>query len=666
MATSPNKLSQFWQELKRRNVIRVTTVYAGAAFVIIELINNITEPLRLPEWTPTLVIVLLAIGFPVVIIFSWIYDVHPEVGIVKTEPVDKVKEKEQLRSSNSWKIASYFSFVVIVGLIILNIIPRTSRKEVLDKSIVVLPFDNLSSDQENKYFIEGMMESILDNLCKIEDLRVPGRTSVEQYRDNLKPIPIVAEEMDVAYVLEGSGQKIGNRLLLTVQLIIGHDDRHIWSKQYDREITRVEDLIDIQKEIAQLVVEEIEAIITPEEKELIEKVPTNSLPAYDFYQRANELYWEYWWFDRDAMMLDKVEELYFSALYYDSTYADVYAGLANVYWAKYFYREYLSESFLDSAMTLVNIAISYDDRCSEAYRIRGACYRETGYIEQAVLDYDKALEYNPNDWMVYVNTGNMYSHSDIVKSLESWQRAMLINRGSELPILLRRTSSIYSDAGFYKRADYLRNEALKIDGDSSAYFASMAEMEFRRGDYTNAFKLFLKSQLGNSTDVDILFRLGITSSFLGQQEKSLEYFEQWLEQKSVIDNPFKDYLLRIGYANYCNGNYDKADSYFNQQIKYNSMELSLDRSFINELHAYYNLAGTYAFLGDREKAFEYLGNIVGSKIVLNSFVSLLKNDPLFENIRDEPAFQQIVRDVEANFQEEHDRVMRWLEKNEIM
>ena len=110
----PNKLSRFWQELKRRNVVRVITVYGGATFVIIELINNITDPLRLPEWTPTLVIVLLAIGFPIVIIFSWIYDVHPEGGIVKTEPSEKAKTDEIPGSSSRWKIASYISFVVIV------------------------------------------------------------------------------------------------------------------------------------------------------------------------------------------------------------------------------------------------------------------------------------------------------------------------------------------------------------------------------------------------------------------------------------------------------------------------------------------------------------------------------------------------------------------------
>ena len=127
MPSCPHKLSQFWKELKRRNVVRVITVYAGAAFVIIELINNITEPLHLPEWTPTLVIVLLAIGFPIVIIFSWIYDVHPEGGMERTKPAHKVKTDEIPKSSNSWKIASYISFVVIVGLILLNVIPRSGN-----------------------------------------------------------------------------------------------------------------------------------------------------------------------------------------------------------------------------------------------------------------------------------------------------------------------------------------------------------------------------------------------------------------------------------------------------------------------------------------------------------------------------------------------------------
>ena len=253
----PNKFSQFWQELKRRKVVRVITIYAAVAFVILQLVEILAPSLRLPEWTMNFILVLLIVGFIITVIVSWIYDIHPEGGIVKTEPVHKVKAEEIPKSSSSWKIASYISFVVIVALIVLNIIPRTGNRAILDKSIAVLPFINESSDMENTYFINGVMESVLNNLSKIEDLRVISRNSVEQYRNNPKPTPLVAEEMNVSYIVEGSGQKLGSRILLTIQLIAGADDHHLWSKQYDREINQVEDLLDIQIEISQLVANEM-------------------------------------------------------------------------------------------------------------------------------------------------------------------------------------------------------------------------------------------------------------------------------------------------------------------------------------------------------------------------------------------------------------------------
>jgi hypothetical protein len=158
----PNKLSRFWQELKRRKVVRVITVYAASAFVILELVDIITEPFGLTGWTLKFVVVLLSIGLIVSIILSWIYDVNPEGRLEKTKPVSKVKNEDKEAVSSTWRIASYLSFVVIAGLIVLNVIPRTKRvieKEILDKSIAVLPFINDSPDEENAYFINGTMEA---------------------------------------------------------------------------------------------------------------------------------------------------------------------------------------------------------------------------------------------------------------------------------------------------------------------------------------------------------------------------------------------------------------------------------------------------------------------------------------------------------------------------
>ena len=201
MSGNPRGVPRFWHELKRRKVIQVIPVYAASAFMVLELVDMITEPFGLPDWTFKLVLILLSVGFVIAVILSWIYDIHPEEGIVKTKPEDSVREGKITTSSNGWKIASYLSFVVIAGLIIWNILPRSKSpavEEVLDKSVAVLPFHNDSPDLENEYFINGTMESILNDLCKVNDLRVISRTSVEQFRDKAVEIPEVSKMLNVS------------------------------------------------------------------------------------------------------------------------------------------------------------------------------------------------------------------------------------------------------------------------------------------------------------------------------------------------------------------------------------------------------------------------------------------------------------------------------------
>ena len=464
----PNKLSKFWQELKRRNVVRVTTVYAGAAFVIIELINNITEPLKLPEWTPTLVIVLLAIGFPVVIIFSWIYDIHPEEGIVKTETAHKEKHDDIVKSTNGWKIASYISFVVIVGLIVLNVFPGKGKKEILDKSIAVLPFINDSQDQENEHFINGIMEELLINLQTIKELRVPGRTSTEQYRSNPKPIPEIASEMNVAYIVEGSGQRYGDHIRLRVQLVEGATDRHIWAKSYEEVIHGPEDIFSIQSDIAQAIAEELHALITPEEKQIIQKTPTSSLTAYDFFRQGKEEFWNYL-LHHDQEALDRAELLYKKALANDTSYALAYIGLAETYWKKHYMENYLAGDFLDSVPVLIDIALSYDDQLADAYLLRGDYYAEMGKSELALNEIYKSLELNPNNWIGYNRLVSYYFDVDLVKTLENKQKAIALNRGPQLPYLLSTLGSIYETVGIAEKSEAAYQQAFDLSGDSTYY-----------------------------------------------------------------------------------------------------------------------------------------------------------------------------------------------------
>jgi TolB-like protein len=286
MPSSPNKLSQFWQELKRRNVVRVVTVYAGAAFVIIELINNIYEPLHLPDWTPTLVIVLLALGFPVVIIFSWIYDIHPEGGMVKTEPAHHVKDEGKSVGSNNWKIASYISFAVIVGLVAINIFEKKRGDKIddsLSKSIAVLPFLNFSENQDQDFMCLGLTDEIINHLYHIKTFdHVTSLTSVLNYRDLEMNIPEIADELRVNYILEGTYKKFGNELKITAQLIEGKSDKHIWQQDYNRPYS---DIMAIQSDIALQIADQINVFISKEEKERIEKRPTSIQEAYEIVQR---------------------------------------------------------------------------------------------------------------------------------------------------------------------------------------------------------------------------------------------------------------------------------------------------------------------------------------------------------------------------------------------
>jgi TolB-like protein/Tfp pilus assembly protein PilF len=658
----------FWQELKRRKVVRVITVYAAAAFVILELLSIIIEPLRLPDWTLQFAIVFLCIGFIVAVILSWIYDIHPEEGIVKTEPAHKAKKDAITKSSNGWKIASYISFAVIIGLIILNIIPRSGRsgmEKVREKSIAVLPFRNESSDEQNTYFINGTMEAILDNLCKIEDLRVPGRTSVEQYRDAAKPIPAIAKEMNVNYVLEGSGQKMGNRILLTVQLLDGKSDQHLWSKQYDRNIRSMEELIDLESEIAKLIAGEIKAIITPEEEELMNRLPTTSMTAYDLYLKANEYQKEYT-STSDLGTYQTAVSLYRLALETDSTFARAYTGLARAYYNRYYWPEFFTDDFLDSCLVMANTALSIDDKLDDAYYLRGLYYRQNGNLDKALSNYDKAIEINPNFYSAYTQKGYLYTKvlSDNVKGMENYHTALKLVSGEDRPSLLRTIGDRYSGLGFMEKAKQYLQEALDIDGDRRRYLTELAWMEFNLENYEKALRL-----LKEASQIDTTYLFNLHFYIYTPEDHIKEAYEHALKvihRAEQTDRPFYYQSHRIGYIFHQMGKIEEAKDYFKLQINYSEESIKLNRFYSQLKHAHYDLSATYAFLGDKEKAYQQLDDFNTMKFYDLGLISFVKGDPLYASIRNEDRFQKILQDMSAKFQAEHERVRKWLEENDML
>ena len=591
---------------------------------------------------------------------------NQQVGDVPQEGV-KAKPEKTKNLKTKIIVGSFILFALIV-LGYLSIPKLNKPKEHLENSIAVLPFINDSPDQENAYFINGIMEEVLNNLEKIKDFRVLSRTSTDQYKGPDRPsIPEIAKELGVNYIIEGSGQKYGKTFRLRVQLIKAKGkETHLWAESYEQEIKEPKDIFRIQSLIAQTIATELKAVITPEEKQLIEKAPTSSITAYDFYQRGREEHWKYWSNNDNREALERAEDLYYKTLQYDSTFAQSYTGLAWVYWDKHYWGTFFSESFLDSVLILADIALSYDDQLAEAYTCKGAYYREMGNPDQAIEELDKAIKFNPNDWMTYSGKGELYSTYDLVKSIENYNKAISLNRGEQLPDLLRSISGIYANAGFLEKYKYYFQEAFKLDGDSSLYYSRLANYEFLLCNFAKSNEFYQKAYQIDTSYTDIQWSLGRNYMFLDQHEEALKHFKKWYEESKTLSVTFVLGMHRIGWAYWQNGYREKADYYFNEHINYCNKIDEMSRVVALPYREFYDLAGVYAFRGEKNKAYENLRICNKQQMMPLWVVTYIKNDPLFDSIRGEPEFQQIASDMEAKYQAEHERVGKWLEVNDML
>ena len=601
------------------------------------------------------------------------FETDREISIdLKTE---KTRQKQSVRRTRLtyilWSGILLFVVLLYLGYIVFfknSLKDTTIPLKNWGKSIAVLPFKNMSDSTNNRYFIDGLMEEILTDLSRIHDLRVISRSSVEQFRESTKSTSEIANKLHVNYIVEGSGQKYGNTFRLRVQLIEASTDRHVWAESFEQEIKEIKDIFGIQSHIAQVIASELKASITPEEKLIIEKVPTRSLTAYDFYQRGqDELDMHpYPEFNHEAVRRAAV--LFHKALEYDSTFARAYAGLAEVLWIKRDRDNSISDSnilnnYLDSMLVLSDIALSYDDKLSEAYIIRGAYYSSKGDMNKVLEELDKATKCNPNDYSAYWNKVFLYQNLDLVKQLENVHKAASLNHGPELPGILREIGYIYYDAGFPEKGNDFYLEALKLDGDSVKYFDDLFWfIGSHQGDYKKAIEYFEKRYLKDSVDAVVLDLLGYFYSFPGQYQESLKYSKKYislLKSKGQTDPPLEPF---IGNAYLQNGYKKEAEYYFDKQIEVVNSHLYKSRHPEASIYADYALADIYSCKGDKRKAYEYLKNFDHAKTVSLDWVTLIINDPLFNSIRNEPEFQKIVSDVEARYQAEHERVRKWIEE----
>jgi TolB-like protein/Tfp pilus assembly protein PilF len=553
MSHNPTRLSRFWQELKRRKVIYVITVYASAAFVIIELANNVVEPLNLPERLPTFVIIILAIGFPVAIIMSWIFDLTPE-GMEKTKPMADVSDGGRSAGQNGWKIATYVSIAVITGLIILNLASGTTHLKAGDiQSLVVLPFDNFTGDDGLEYFVAGMHSSLIGDMGKISGLRVISKTSSNVYKGVDMSVPQIASELEVDAVVEAQVMCLGDSICLQVKVIsVYPEEKQLWVADYKEEKSEI---LNLYNQVTKNIADEVMIELTEDEKSLLSRTRTVDLEAYEAYLRGHQ-YLD----DLSEESLNKALEYLTFAVEKDPDWAPLYDGLAKIWGGK------MQMGFVPPNIAMPLIYENLDKAFELDPDFAGSHFTSAVFgvwaewnWEKGEKEFLKALGINPNDAMSRI----YYAH--LLATLQRFDEALIQGQlAVELdpmnPLILALFAPVSISAEDWEVALQYLDKALEIDPNNFFALGFYDLVAYRCGAYDKAFEALKRSvPLGNDImrniekvyqDRGILaayeeitqqmerrarnsfvpfFDMAIRYLLLGQNERALDWFETGLE-----------------------------------------------------------------------------------------------------------------------------------------
>ena len=418
-----------FQELKRRNVFKVGAAYAVTTWVLLQLTDVMAEIMELPDWAPKLILLLLAVGFVPALIIAWAFELTPQ-GIKLESEVDR---SQSITQRTGRKLD--YAIMILLGLSLAYFIwesrykdelaqvaaptnvtspapvtggadaepPASARDEAPDttrerrNAIAVLPFANRSDQASDQYFTDGIHDDLLTQLSRIGAFSVISRTSVMEYRDTPKNLREIADELDVAHVMEGAVQRAGDRVRINVQLIDAETDEHLWAEIYDRELT-TENLFDIQSEIAVAIAGALEATLTEQELADVGEAPTDNVAAYDLYLQARQ-------FSLEESKLGNQQALamYEEALRLDPDFTLAMVGMADAHITNYWHyggdpRE------RDKARTVIDRARAMDPDLPELSVIEGA-YWYWGHLdyERALYHLERALDKapgNPRAWML--------------------------------------------------------------------------------------------------------------------------------------------------------------------------------------------------------------------------------------------------------------------------
>jgi TolB-like protein len=500
MAQKTNSFERFWKELKRRKVIYVITVYASAAFGIIEIVNNLTTPLHLPNSVPTIVIIVLAVGFPFAIILSWLYDLTSGT-FERTKPIEDIQADEKVKVPNAWKIATYISFVIIIGLVVLNIARGSNIiKPGQIQSLVILPFDNYTGDEKLDYFVSGMHSSLIGDIGKIGSLRVISETTSNVYKNAHKSLTQIATDLNVDAVVEAQVMCLGDSICLQVRVVkADQKEKQLWAGDYKEDKRKI---LNLYNRITKQIADEVMVKLSQEEERLLSKSRIVDREAYDAYLNS-----KFYWGDLSRESLNKALILLNSAVEKDPGWAPLYSGLAQV-WMGIQQNGFESPSVTSQKVyENLNKALELDPDLSDSHYISGMMAYliewNWGKGEKELL---KALAINPND--VYSRIFYAQLLSILQRPDEALKQGQLAIKLDPSNLIIESTySALLTSLGDCKGGLTYAEKAVAADPKNYLANSCLENAAFQCKDYEttlNAEKYSLPTKLEENTFKEIV------------------------------------------------------------------------------------------------------------------------------------------------------------------
>ena len=621
----------FIDELKRRKVFRVAASYAVVAFIIMQLVEILFPMFNFPQWTQQFTVIIVLLGFPIAVILSWVFDKTPQ-GYVKTdapktEDIGGMNVKVDDRPFYLQKRNLFLVLGVVAGILIGTYGGSTITKSDLDdKSVAVLPFDNLGNDESDEIFSDGITEDIISQLSKIKNIRVIARTSVLQYKGTTKNIIQIAKELGVNNILEGSVRRIGDDVRIVGQLIDINTDDHLWSDTYDRKMNNI---FEVQSDVARKIALALKTELSPEEKSRISQVPTENLEAYTLYKQGKDKYLEY-----NTQGFEESIDYFKKALNIDPMFALSYAGIADSY-AKLFIAKN-DETYSLLGFSAAEKALTLDKNLAEGYKALAHLYAVIGNDTESLRNNLKAVKLKPNFSSAMANVGLRYrGKGDLSESLDWYTKARKINPNNRVGTL--QFALAHALLGEEEMAEKIFLDGIANDKYAFPLYWGIIRHYLNNGKYNKA-KYYVDEVTSLMSDDE---RYNDLASVFYLYTKD---YNQALIHSNKINNPNDNQKLRTAFLNYKLGK-----KYNIKSLKQSSLKVIDDGGDYYQTNPYLILSQVYSIENKKSESYKWFNEAINDGFVN---YKVLMSNPIFENIKGNDEYFSLINKMKDHIDRE--------------